>query len=119
MEHPGPDRASCRSRTAWTCCRRSGVPEYRPVLDPARLIGVELDGAPHDDAGAERDVPVDHQPLGLTERRWARRKAGFELVDRAVELLVQIDEREPPGALRNWLDQHLAGQAVHLRAQHE
>ena len=65
---------SCASPTAWIWSSRSNVqaadrpplaPEHGPVGDPQRLVGVELDRAPDDHAGAERDVPLDHQPLGF------------------------------------------------------
>ena len=54
-------------------------------------LGVELDRAAHDDAGAERHVAVHDQPLGVAQRRRARGKARLELVEQPVVARVELD----------------------------
>ena len=72
--------------------------QHRTVLDLPRLVGRELDIAPHDDAAAERHIATDTQPLCLAQRRWAggkrRRTRPAAVVGR-----VELDEREVIGSL--------------------
>ena len=83
--------------------------QQRPVLDRQRLLGVDLDGAAHHDAGAERHVAAHEQALGVPQRRRPGGEARLEIVEHPVMALIELDVGERVGGRH---DLEVVGQLV-------
>src|ERR1700758_2813932 len=81
---PGPERPSAS--------------EHGARVDGRRLVHVKAHRSADPDTGAERDVAVDLQALGVAERWRPVREPALKVVDQLVVALVQLDVREAVGA---------------------